>query len=207
MGRNVCRLGLSAVAAAIALGACSSPSAVPAAGPRSVMMRFPSRAAYGVAAHYLVYRTSLPGKPAQLVALQVQTPPSYVAALGASPVPYAQIRYPDGSVQRADAGGAFDAAASVYAHRHPQRVGQPDVPVRLNATVAHVQLAANASVFAPTAAREAAMPSGAIEAGTLSPALQARPAYAFSCDPAQYLHKAVVDVAAGRLKVERMALI
>jgi hypothetical protein len=195
--RNARRLGFIALAAAVALSACSSPSAVPAPGPRSVMMRFPSRAAYGVAAHYRVYRTDVPGRPARLVALQVQTPASYLAALGASPVPYARIRYPDGSVQRADAEGTFDAAASVYAQRHPQRAGQPNAPVRLSASVAGAQLAGSAAVFTPAAGREAAMPSGAIESGALSPTLGVAPAYAFSCDPTKFMHKAVVDVSAG----------
>lgn len=191
-------------------GAASAfPAATSGSAARSVMMDFPSRAEYGVVAHYRVYRTQPAGARAQLVVLQVQTTPEYLAALHAVPVANAVIRYPDGSVQRADANGGFDAAASAYARAHPQRTGQPDAAVRVSAPAGDGLAPIVARVATPSARVEAATASGVIAdtAGTLAQTMQAadafgrparamQPAYAFSCDPAKYIH-GTINVTSG----------
>lgn len=186
-----------ALAVAAALAGCSSARAVPSAATRSALTQFPSRATYGVVAHYRVYRTQPSGGSPRLTVLQVQTPPSYLARLGAVAVPNARVRYPDGSVQDADGSGSFDAAASAYARRHPGQPGASDVPVRLAATVAGANLAGNAIVFAPSAADEAQTASGAIASNALDRASRVRAGYAFSCNPRKYMHGDAIHVQAG----------
>ncbi len=178
------------------LAATAFPIAPPTASARSVMTDFPSRAQYGVVAHYRVYRTQLPGARAHLAVLQVQTTPATLAALHAVPVPNAAIRYPDGSVQYTSAGGAFDAAASAYARAHPQRPGQPDVAVGVSAPAHDGLIATTATVAAPSARAEAATASGVIAAGLGAPSPALAPAYAFSCDAGQYAHR-LIDVTSG----------
>lgn len=178
------------------LAASAFPIATSTGSARSVMTDFPSRAEYGVVAHYRVYRTQPPGARARLAVLQAQTTPAFIAALHAVPVPNAAIRYPDGSVQFADAGGDFDAAASAYARARPQRPGQPDVAVRVSAPARDGLATTTATVAAPSARAEAATASGVVADGLGSPSQALQPAYAFSCDAGQYAHRSI-DVASG----------
>jgi hypothetical protein len=193
MDRNKRRLVSIALVAAFAASGCSGAGAVPPGTSPSVMSAFPSRAEYGVAAQYRVYAARVERGPVQLVALQVQTPQSYLSALEAVPVPYARVRYPDGSVQRAAADAGFDSAASTYARG--RRHVEGTVSVLLSATVAGVPLTAGTHVTVLSAAEEAATASGAMADDST---MQLRPAYAFTCDPSHYMRPAVIDVAAGK---------
>jgi hypothetical protein len=188
--RNARRFGATALLltfAAIAPGvAVAYPSAATSTTVESVMTDYPSRATFGVVAHYVVYRTQTPGEPATLAVLQAQTSLAFLATLHAQPMPNAIVAYPDGSVQRADGSGAFDAAASEYAQRHPQQPGQSDVAVRVVGTDAGTPLSVTTHVFAPAPAREAMIASGTI--ASLPTDALATPNYAFSCSPADYAH-------------------
>lgn len=195
MGRSARRFGATALflafagiapAVAVAYSHAPEPTAV-----GSVMTNYPSRATFGVAAHYVVYRTQAPGEQASLAVLQAQTSLAFLATLHAQPMANAIVTYPDGSVQHADASGAFDAAASEYAQRHPQQPGQPDVAVRVAGTEAGKSLSLTTHVFAPAPAVEAMTASGTI-ASPLTAAVTV-PDYAFSCSPSDYTH-GTIDV-------------
>jgi hypothetical protein len=193
MRRNARSFHVACLAAALAAGGCSGATTVPPHASASLMTTFPSRAQYGVAAHYRVYWTSADRTPAQLAALQVQTPASYLATLRAVPVPHANIRYPDGSIQRADANGAFDAAVSSYARR---RRGTAEVSVLLSAPGFDTRRTAAAHIVVLSAAVEAHTASGTIADDSLNGVLP--DAYAFTCDPTHYMRPNVIDVPAGK---------
>jgi hypothetical protein len=194
MRRNARSFYVPFLAGALAAGGCSGATTVPPHASASLMTAFPSRAQYGVAAHYRVYWTSADRAAAKLAALQVQTPASYLATLHAVPVPYANIRYPDGSIQRADANGAFDAAVSSYARR--RRRGTSEVSVLLSASGPDTRRTAAAHIVVLSAAVEARTASGTIADDSLNGAIP--DAYAFTCDPTHYMRPSVIDVPAGK---------
>lgn len=192
-------LALTVVAALCGCAGGIAP-AQPTAGPSSVMQaHFPSTPTYGVAAHYVVYQYRSHGTQA-LAVLQAQTPQEFLDALHAVPVPEATIVYPDGSAQHTDREGRFDAAASGYAQRHPQKVGAPNVPVRATGSTGGIaHLSVTTSIFAPSLADEASIASGAIASSALDSAdARMHPNYAFSCNPADYTDGRK-DVTAGTL--------
>jgi hypothetical protein len=187
-----------AIASLCACAGVGISPASPTAAPASVMSaRFPSAPTYGVAAHYIVYQTRTPGARPALAVLQAQTTRKFLDALHAVPVPNATIVYPDGSTQRTDSQGWFDAATSRYAQRHPQRRGAPNVPVRVIGESPHLSVTTN--IFAPSPADEANIASGAILSSVLDRvSARIHPSYAFSCDPANY-RDGRKDVTAGTM--------
>jgi hypothetical protein len=193
MHRNARGFHVALLAAALTAGGCSGTTRVTPNATNSLMTAFPSRAQYGVAAHYRVYWTSADRGPAQLAALQAQTPASYLATLHAVPVPYANVRYPDGSIQRADADGIFDAAASAYARNRHR--GTAEVSVLLSAPGIDTQHTA-AHIVVLSAAVEARTASGTIADDSLNGVIP--DAYAFTCDPTHYMRPSVIDVPAGK---------
>lgn len=198
MDRSARRFGATALLLAFAVVAPGVAAAYPHATEpttlASVMSNYPSRATFGVVAHYVVYRTQSPGEPASLVVLQAQTSLAFLATLHAQRLANAIVTYPDGSVQHTDASGAFDAATSQYAQRHPQQPNQPDVAVRVASTDAGTPLSITTHVFAPARSVEAMTASGTI--ASLQTTSVAAPNYAFSCSPTDYTH-GTIGVKAG----------
>lgn len=184
---------LSGLALTVAAALCGCSGGIAAAPPTAessgvMAAHVPSTPTYGVAAHYVVYQTQVPGARPALAVLQAQTPQEFLDALHALPVPNARIVYPDGSTQRTDDEGRFDAAASLYAQRHPQRLGAANALVRaIASTGVSPRLSVTTSIFAPSAADEAGIASGAIASSVLDRAeTRMHPRYAFSCTPADY---------------------
>lgn len=189
-------LGLAAVAALCACAGGITPTPSTGESPSVMSGHFPSAPTYGVATHYVVYQYRHRGVPA-LAVLQAQTPQEFLDVLHAVPLANETIVYPDGSTQRTDSEGRFDAAASRYAQRHPQRPGEPDVPVRVTGSTPRLSLAIN--IFAPSQKDEASIASGSISSIVLDRIeARERPNFAFSCNPADYTDGRR-DVTAGAL--------
>jgi hypothetical protein len=142
---------------AAALVACSGAGPVGSVAPAAVSARHIVQPAQvidplaGVSAHYVVEMGENADSDLQVDVRQIQEPSIFAKpeAFGS-----AAIVYPDGSMQRVDADGSFDAAASSYAVKHAQSIGDPGVVVHVVSPLGIAYQPTAFRIYVPSKAEE-----------------------------------------------------
>ncbi len=159
-----------------------------------MLVDFPGAGQVGVAAHYTAVEKAVNGRMA-LDVIQSQETADYDAAFNAKPVGGATIVYPDGSKQKTDVHGEFDASGSAYAHAHPEPVGGRDVLVSVRPPAGSTAAGTVQTIFAPSESQEQQIESGVIPQPLTAPIdlhdEAAQPSYIWSCSENDYRNKSV----------------